>query len=190
MEIKPVNPKSVLNTHWKDWCWSWNSSTLAIWCEERLIGKDPDAAKDCRQEKQGMTEDEMIGWHHQLDEFEQALGDGEGQGSPICCSPWGHKELDMTEWLNNNKIIYFLYRKYIHRIWCALTNIYGYVTLTMEMKNIFITQITVSLCKSVFSRLQSLVTNYLISAFVSLPLSEYHTNRITQYNFLWFAPFT
>ena len=137
-------------------------------------------------------QDEMIGWHHWLDghEFEQALGDGEGQGSPICCSPWGHKELDMTEWLNNNKIIYFLYRKYIHRIWCALTNIYGYVTLTMEMKNIFITQITVSLCKSVFSRLQSLVTNYLISAFVSLPLSEYHTNRITQYNFLWFAPFT
>ena len=137
-------------------------------------------------------QDEMIGWHHWLDghEFEQALGDGEGQGSPICCSPWGHKELDMTEWLNNKKIIYFLYRKYIHRIWCALTNIYGYVTLTMEMKNIFITQITVSLCKSVFSRLQSLVTNYLISAFVSLPLSEYHTNRITQYNFLWFAPFT
>ena len=46
-----------------------------------------------------MTEDEMAGWHHQLNEHEseQTLGDGEGQGSPACCSPWGHKELDMTE---------------------------------------------------------------------------------------------
>ena len=48
---------------------------------------------------QGMTEDEMVGWHHQLDghEFEQALGVGGGQGSLVCCSPWGHKESDMTE---------------------------------------------------------------------------------------------
>ena len=47
----------------------------------------------------------MVGWHHQLDvhEFEQALGVGERQGSLECCSPWGHKELDMTEQLNNNK---------------------------------------------------------------------------------------
>ena len=46
-----------------------------------------------------MTEDKMVGWHHQLNghEFEQALGDGEGQGNLVCCSPWGHKELDMTE---------------------------------------------------------------------------------------------
>ena len=51
-----------------------------------------------------MTEDEMIGGHHQLNghEFEQALRDGEGQGSLTCCSPWGHKELDTTEQLNNN----------------------------------------------------------------------------------------
>ena len=48
----------------------------------------------------------MVGWHHQLDghEFEQALGDREGQGRLECCSPWGHKELDMTERLNNNKV--------------------------------------------------------------------------------------
>ena len=47
----------------------------------------------------GMTEDEMVGWHHQLNghEFEQASGDGEGQESLTCCSPWGHKELDKTE---------------------------------------------------------------------------------------------
>ena len=51
-----------------------------------------------------MTEDKMVGWHHRLNghEFEQALGDGEGQGSLECCSPWGHKESDMTEQLNNN----------------------------------------------------------------------------------------
>ena len=47
----------------------------------------------------------MVGYHHQLNghEFEQALGDGEGQGSLVCCSPWGHKESDMTQQLNNNK---------------------------------------------------------------------------------------
>ena len=51
-----------------------------------------------------MTKDEMVGWHHQLNghEFEQALGDGDGQGSLVCCSPWCCKELDMTERLNNN----------------------------------------------------------------------------------------
>ena len=54
-----------------------------------------------------MTEDEMVGWHHQLNghEFEQALGDGEGQGGLACCSPWGHKESDTTEGLNNNMMI-------------------------------------------------------------------------------------
>ena len=56
-----------------------------------LIGKDPDAGKDWRQEEKGTAEDEMIGWHHQLDghEFEQALKFADGQGSLVCCSPWG-----------------------------------------------------------------------------------------------------
>ena len=56
-----------------------------------------------------MTEDEMVGWHHRLNghKFEQALGDCEGQGSLECCSPWGHKESDMTERLNNDCIIRF-----------------------------------------------------------------------------------
>ena len=51
-----------------------------------------------------MTEDQLIGWHHQLDgcESEQAPGDGEGQGSLVCCSPWGHKESNTTERLGNN----------------------------------------------------------------------------------------
>ena len=67
---------------------------------------DPDAGEDWRQEEKGMTEDEMVGWHHWLDgcEFEQAPGVGEGQGSLACCSPWGHKESDMNEQLNWTKL--------------------------------------------------------------------------------------
>ena len=71
-----------------------------------LIRNNPDAGKDWRQEEKGTTEDEMVGWHHQPNghEFEQALGDGEGEGRLACCSPWGCKESDMTEQLNNNYI--------------------------------------------------------------------------------------
>ena len=56
------------------------------------------------QEKKAVTEDEMVGWHHRLNghEFEQTLGDGEGQGSLACCSPWARKESDTTEQLNNS----------------------------------------------------------------------------------------
>ena len=66
-----------------------------------LIGKDPDAGKDWRQEK-GTTEDEMAGWHHWLDghEFGWTLGAGDEQGGLACCSPRGHKELDTTEQFN------------------------------------------------------------------------------------------
>ena len=66
-----------------------------------LIWKDADHGKDWGQEK-GMTEDEMVRWHHRLDghKFEQALEFGNGQGILACCSPWGRKESDMTEWLN------------------------------------------------------------------------------------------
>ena len=65
------------------------------------LKKDTDAWKDWRQEEKGMTEDEMVGWHHWLDghEFEQAPGVGDRQGSLACWSPWGLKELDMTEQL-------------------------------------------------------------------------------------------
>ena len=79
--------------------------TLVVWPPDMknwLIGKVPDARKDWRQEEKGMTEDEMVGWHHQLygHEFEQAPGVGEGQGSLVCCRPWGCKESDMAEQLN------------------------------------------------------------------------------------------
>ena len=70
-----------------------------------LTGKHPDGGKDWRQEEKGTKEDETVGWHHRLDnhKFEQAPGDGEGQGNLACCSSWDCKESDMTEWLNNNK---------------------------------------------------------------------------------------
>ena len=103
-KIKPVNPK--LNQSWifigkMDA----EAETLILWPPDGkkwLIGKDPDAGKNWKQEEKGITEDEMIGWHHQLDEheFEQALGGGDGQGNLACCIPWGHKELDTTERLN------------------------------------------------------------------------------------------
>ena len=66
--------------------------------KNQLIGKDPDAGENQRQEK-GTIEDEMVGWHHQLDghEFEQTLGVGDGRGSLECCSPWGHTKPDMTQ---------------------------------------------------------------------------------------------
>ena len=67
-----------------------------------LIGKDPNAGKDCGPEEKRTTEDEMVGWHHRLSgqEFEQAAGVSDGQGSLAYCSPWSCKESDMTEWLN------------------------------------------------------------------------------------------
>ena len=103
-EIKPVHPKGNQS-------WIFIGRTDAeteipiLWppdVKNWLIWKDPDAGKDWRQEKKGMTEDEMVGWHHQLDghEFEQAPGVGDGQGSLACCSPWACKESDLTEWLN------------------------------------------------------------------------------------------
>ena len=108
-EIQPVHPKG-------DQSWIFigrtdaEAETPKLWppdAKSQLIGKDPDAGKDWGQEEKGVTEDEMVGWHHWLNglEFEQSPGDGGGQGSLECCSPWGHKELDTTEWWNNNFLI-------------------------------------------------------------------------------------
>ena len=71
-----------------------------------VIGKDPDAGKDWRQEEKGTTENEIVGWHYWLygHEFEQAMGVGYGQGCLACCRPWGLKELDTTEWLNRTEL--------------------------------------------------------------------------------------
>ena len=69
------------------------------------LEKTLNAGKSWRREEKGLTEDKMVGWHHRFNglEFEQALGDAEGQGSLVCCSPWGHKEFDTTEQPNSNK---------------------------------------------------------------------------------------
>ena len=101
-EIQPVHPKGdqpwifIVRTDAK-------AETLTLWPSDAknwLIWKDPGAGKDWRQEEKGTTEDEMVGWHHQLDghEFEQVPGVGDGQGSLVCCSPWGCKESDTTDW--------------------------------------------------------------------------------------------
>ena len=103
-EIQPVHPKG-------DQSWVFTGRTDAevetpiLWpphAKSWLIGKDPDAGKDWRQEEKGMTEEEMVGWHHWPEghKFEQAPGVGDGQGSLACCSSWGRKEMDITEWLN------------------------------------------------------------------------------------------
>ena len=106
-EIQPVNPKG--NQSWiligKT---DAEAEALIPWppdANSHLIGKYPDAFKNKRQEEKETAEDEMIGWHHQLNghESEQAPWDGEGQGILACCNPWGHKALDTTEQLKNNK---------------------------------------------------------------------------------------
>ena len=100
----------TLNIHWKDWCWSWSSSILATWCDELTHWKRPWCWKDWRQKEKGLTEDEMLGWHCWFNEHESEKipEDSEGQESLACCSPWGCKELDMTEWLNNNNKVEIL----------------------------------------------------------------------------------
>ena len=97
-EVKPVNPKGN-----QPWIFTGRTDTEA---EAPIIGhlmwrvgsleKDSAAGKDRKQKEKGMTEDEMVGWHHWLNgyEFEQTLGDGEGQRSLVCCTLWGLKESD------------------------------------------------------------------------------------------------
>ena len=79
------------------------------------LEKDLDAGKDWGKEEKGVTENEMIGWHHGLNGHEQTLRDCEGQGSQVCCRPWGFKELDMTEQLNNNNNKSYLTHKHSER---------------------------------------------------------------------------
>ena len=84
-----------------------------------LTGKDLDAGKDWRWEEKGMTADEVVGWHHQLygPKFEETPGVGDGQGGLACCSPWGCKESDATEWLNwTKKIKLFTYSEKLRYI--------------------------------------------------------------------------
>ena len=117
-EIKPVNPKRN-----QSWIFIGRTDAEAespvLWpldVKNWLIGKDPDAGKDWRQEEKGMTEDEMVGWHHRPNghEFEQAPKVGDEQGGLACCSPWGRKESDTTERLNWTDEYFILYSVPIH----------------------------------------------------------------------------
>ena len=108
-EIKPVNPKR--NQYWILIGRTDSEAEAPIlWppdAKNWLIWKDPDAGKDWRQEEKGTRENELVAWHHWLNghEFEQALEIGDGQGSLECCSPWGCKESDRTEWLKWTELI-------------------------------------------------------------------------------------
>ena len=116
-EIKPINPKG--NQPWM-YFGRTDAEDPILWQPDgksQLIGKDPDAGKDWGQEKKGVTEDEKVGWYHWLNahEFEQTPGDCEGRGSLTCCSSWGYKESDITEWLNNNNKLSFA-----DKVWKAI----------------------------------------------------------------------
>ena len=115
-EIQPVHPKGNQS-------WTFiertdaEAETPILWPSDMknwLTRKNPDAGKDWRQEEKGTTEDEMVRWHHQLNghEFEQAPQVVDGLGSPVCCSPWGCKKLDMTEQLN--QLNWTDWSKYFH----------------------------------------------------------------------------
>ena len=103
-EIKPVNPKG---NQLRIFPWRTDAEAAAPTLQPPesktwLTGKDSDGGKYWQQEDMEVTENEIVRWHHQLNghEFEQAPGVGDGQGSLVCYSPWGHKKLDTTEWLN------------------------------------------------------------------------------------------
>ena len=106
-EIKSVNPEGN-----QSWIFTGRADAEApiVWppdVKNWLIRKGSGAGKDWRQEEKGATEDEMVGWHHWLGghEFEQAPGVGDGQGSLVCYSPWGHKELNNSDWLTQQQWI-------------------------------------------------------------------------------------
>ena len=110
-EIKPVHSKGN-----QSWIFigrtDVEAETPILWppdAKNWLIGKDSDAGRDWGQEEKGMTEDEMAGWHHQLDahEFKWTPGDGDGQGGLACCDSWGRGESDMTERLNWTELNYY-----------------------------------------------------------------------------------
>ena len=119
----PLDCKEIQPVHFKgDQSWVFigrtdaETETLVLWpphAKSWLIGKDPDAGRDWRQEEKGKAEDEMAGWHHRLNghEFGWTPGVDDGQGGLVCRDSWGRKELDMTEWLNWTELNWY-FREY------------------------------------------------------------------------------
>ena len=113
----PLNCKEIQQAHPKgDQSWVFigrndvKAETQILWPPDAktwLIWKDSHAGKDWGQEEKGTTEDEMVRWHHRLNEhgFEWTPGVGDGQGGLACCGSWGRKESDMTEWLNWTELL-------------------------------------------------------------------------------------
>ena len=123
----PLDSREIQPVHPEDQSWVFIGKTDAeaetpiIWLPDVkswFIGKEPDAGKDWRQEEKGTTEDEMVGWHHQLNGhgFGWTPGVGDGQGGLVCYDSWGCKELDMTEWLNWTELKMSVLYKVIYRL--------------------------------------------------------------------------
>ena len=107
MKTSQSSRKSILNIHWKDWCWSWNSNMLATWCKELPHWK---RLWCWGRLKAGGEGDDWgwDGWMASLTRWTWVWASSRRwwkQGSLVCCSPWGHNESDTTEWLNNNKYV-------------------------------------------------------------------------------------
>ena len=129
--IKPVSPKGN-----QPWIFIGRTDAETecpvLWppdLKSQLIGKDPDAGKDWGQDEKGVTEDEMVGWHHWLNghEFKQTLGDGEGQGSLAGCSPWSCRvrpnwATEQQQWLMAVNIFSWVYWPFVYLLW---RNIYS-----------------------------------------------------------------
>ena len=119
IEVLEANPLELLICLWLKFHTLYKNISPILWppdVKNWLIRKDPDAGKDWRQEEKGTTEDEMVGWHHQLNghECEQAPGVGDGQGGLACCSLWGSQSrTQLSNWtellLGNNKCLSNIY---------------------------------------------------------------------------------
>ena len=148
-DIKPVNLKGN-----QPWIFIGRTDAEApiLWppsAKRWLIEKYPDAGKDWRQEEKGMTEDGMVGWHHRLDghEFKQIQGDGEGQESLACCSPWGCKESDTAEQLNwSLRVARLLLRQLDFLRVCALSYLGGNWKTSYDLNSNSLPIISIIVC--------------------------------------------